>query len=351
MLKASHAFRWVSCPASANDTGCNSRHQTEAVLEGLAAHYVASCVLIGNASCASDLIGHNSPQGIEITPEIANSVQAYVDYVGRPALMHIEELRENDFVSVKPDCVIDYGTGLEIVEFKHGWKIIEPYFNPQLMLGATAFIRPEHQHIKLTVVQPRPFHPSGSIRSHVLSPVELEYHMKYVWERAALTKSPVPPAHPAEYPKDYCDGCPRANSCAALAHEVYAGHDRPGQFGMLKARALQGEWAYLKTFAALTKARLNALEAEIESRIKAGEYIPGLFLKPRYGNRTFTVPVEVIQSVTDVELFKQVQISPAELEKEGLSRAILDQISTCPKIGHKIGLLTQKDVEKIFNGK
>jgi hypothetical protein len=351
MLYASHAFRWINCPASARPPAFVSSIDNETRLDGLAAHWCAAAVLTGGASDPIELIGRVSPDGIEITPEIASCVRVYTDYVlPRVDNAIIEEKFDIlDMISVKPDCIIRGDNYLEVIEFKYGWKIVEPEYNPQLMIGAASQI-PSTQ-IKLTVIQPRPAHHRGMIRHHVITPEILEYNITYILERAILTQKQWPPVRPHVFPKCYCDNCPHASNCSAISHEIYSAQDRQSGFSKIDAKDLTRELVFLRTCASQTKARLNALESEIEARMRSGEYIPGLFMKPRYGNRTFTVNADMVKAISGTEPYKKVKISPAELEKEGVSRTIIDEISASPFIGTKLELLTQKEVEKIFNGK
>jgi hypothetical protein len=346
MLNAHNAFRWVECALSEKRLNTHVPPPSEATLEGRAAHAVAAAVLTGDANCAADLVDRDCG-GIQVTPEIATHVQTYLDFIGHPSLMHVEKLVSiNDFISVKPDCVIDAENYLHIIEFKYGYKIVEPYVNYQLILGAAAFLRRNHEHIKLTVVQPRAHHRFGPIRTHVATPIELDYHFRFIKERAQRTFATAP----AGICGNWCADCLNTTSCQALTHSIYEGFHLYEECGLgtVKPGEMKDEFKFLCDLQARVKTRLNALEAEIEARMKSGEYLPELFLKPRFGNRTFCIPAATIEALTGKSAFKQVPVTPADLEKEGVADSVLNAVTTRPQVGHKIAILDKREIERIF---
>jgi hypothetical protein len=331
---------------SAQFSGAGGPMSPDAV-EGRAAHHVAETVLMGDATCAADLVGRMSPDGFYITQEMTNHVQGYLDYIGRPSMMLVEHGIKSGYIGCRVDCAIDHGNYFEVIDFKYGWRVHEPFYNPQLLIGAALLAGSAHQRVKLTIYQPRPFHREGVCRSHEISMEDLAYRWQHIQERAVDTTRANPPASPGPH----CENCPGAAKCAALTINVYSAYEliERGGFGTLSADAMRREFVFLTSMQDLVKARLNAIRAEIESRLRSGEYVPGMWLKPSYGHRVFTVPLATVEAITGHAPVKTVNLTPADLEKEGVSPTILAKVSTVPEIGRKVAVLTEKEIERMFN--
>lgn len=174
-LGASSASRWMNCPGSVNlieslpfkpESGIYAR-------EGTAAHQLAETCLRIDAQpydFLGTLITIDDKEPIEITENMCDAVQVYVDYIrDRVALGGKLDIEVKfDLSSIEPgmfgtsDAAIyfDFLGEIEIVDYKHGAGVaVSPVNNSQLKyyaLGATQALKvhPETK-VKLTVVQPR----------------------------------------------------------------------------------------------------------------------------------------------------------------------------------------------------
>jgi len=194
-IGASSMYRWGKCPGSVK--ACEGKTQTQSVyaIEGTAAH---------------EFIGFNLDKSIstlkpirEVIKEMTDAVLVYADYVwsrieGFDHKVHIEH--GFDMSDIFPrlygtaDCVI-YDRGkrlLEVIDYKHGQgMVVEVEGNEQLLyyaLGALHTLGYPCREVKLTIVQPRAYHPAGPIRSWT---VPLMYFIDFkadVIEKAKATE-------------------------------------------------------------------------------------------------------------------------------------------------------------------
>lgn len=174
-LGASSASRWMNCPGSVNlieslpfkpESGVYAR-------EGTAAHQLAETCLRIDAQpydFLGTLLSIDDKEPIEITENMCDAVQVYVDYIrDRQSLGGKLDIEVKfDLSSIEPgmfgtsDAAIyfDFLGEIEIVDYKHGAGVaVSPVNNSQLKyyaLGATQALKvhPETK-VKLTVVQPR----------------------------------------------------------------------------------------------------------------------------------------------------------------------------------------------------
>lgn len=337
-LAASQAWRWIKCSMSGVGVGPAPPHETpsDAEIEGRAAHWVAECVLLGDAFSAHDLIGRLSPDGHEITADMAKHVQGYIDVVLGSEIESRFSVDPN--IEGRADAVRSADTYLMVYEFKYGWQIVEPAFNPQLMLAAAGFLKPSHHTVMLVVYQPRPFHPQGMLRIWTVPREIIEYHVKFIKERAALALG----VNPQATPGNHCINCRKAGVCRALAITVFEVSEHPGMANV-PVEFLGREWNHLRRVSKMLTARLNALSAEIEARLNANEYVPGVMFKDRVGRKWKGDP-RVIEAFTGMKLHKIVTLTPAQAEKEGYE---VDGFIT-NTVSRDLAPATAREMEKIF---
>lgn len=174
-LGASSASRWMNCPGSVNlieslpfkpKSGIYAR-------EGTAAHQLAETCLRIEAQpydFLGTLISIDEEEPIEITENMCDAVQVYVDYIrDRVALggkldievkFDLSSIELGMFGTADAALYFNFLGEIEIIDYKHGAGIaVSPVNNSQLKyyaLGATQAlnVHPETR-VKLTVVQPR----------------------------------------------------------------------------------------------------------------------------------------------------------------------------------------------------
>lgn len=348
----SSAHRWSKCSLAPSFIECGSsehRH-SQTRIEGLAAHWVADLILGGDATDVEDLLGRTSPHGYVVTEEMCGHVKEFVDRLCAVSL----EVHNERHVIVSPHIrgrldaeISSDDAGLHVFELKYGWKIVEPEYNSALMLYARGLMQPRHEVINLHVFQPRPSHRLGAWRTWSTSREVIIQHTDYLIERAVSCQVDNPIATPGTW----CLDCPGAAKCHALGLNTHAwmdivesqwfdAHPSPEELG----RQLR----FLRAASQLLEARLNGVTAIVESQMSSGKYVPGWMFKERVGKRKFNVPPDIIDFVTGVPATKPQQLTPSEMERKGVSRRILDQITTRPSIGKELVEATPEEFERIF---
>ena len=161
--------------------------------EGTAAHEISEKALRGDKDChvyIGDVIKVGNFE-IEITEEIADSAQTYVDYVveqSKDALLFLEERYTLDDLDPPFEAggtcdavILNANSGiLEVVDLKHGKGIVDVNENKQTrtyalmaLLNAPKELSSKIDYIKVTIVQPRAYHKDGRIRSETFHLAEL----------------------------------------------------------------------------------------------------------------------------------------------------------------------------------
>ncbi|MFA5387031.1 MAG: DUF2800 domain-containing protein [Candidatus Paceibacterota bacterium] len=340
-LYPSHAHRWIKCSMSAHaprDTAARN----DAALEGIAAHKIAGSVLKNEASGAHDFVGRTIG-GHFVTSDMAIFTQIYIDYIRSLNADYSVEMEVKLPHNINGRCdnaVITASNILHIVDFKFGWKIVEPQMHEAMMLYARGFLQPHHQSVKLTIVQPRPNHTLGKIRHADYSVDQIVYHTDYFFERAALAQQPNPIATPGRW----CDGCNNAVTCAALGYNIYDIFEIVSHGGHLQHN-LGESLKFLQLAHTLITAQLKSTEAEVEANLSRGVHVPGWMFEPKIGHRKWKFPLKIIEAMSGFNLTKTVELSPAQAEMLGLNT---DGLTTTQQTGKSLVEATHQKMENYF---
>jgi|WetSurMetagenome_2_1015567.scaffolds.fasta_scaffold40619_3 hypothetical protein len=346
-LSASRAAQWSKCLLSTAFRGGDS---SSSASEGTAAHWLAEQVF--QEDVADDFVGATAPNGFIITREMATHVQEYVDTMMRPERddIYIEsEFTISPHIRGKLDFARVHDKKLCVTDFKYGWRIVDPFYNPQLILATAALLsnHPDIETVELSIFQPRPFHPDGPHRVWKTSRDVISQSAEWLCERAKDAQAPKDALTGA--PGSHCRHCAGLSRCLAVAHNIYEMIERT-TFGELGDGKIGEELKFLREMAELTILRRDAIEAEMESRISKGRFIPGWGVDHKYGNRCFKSDIDpkAFEFLTGKTLTKQVPRTAADLERDGVPRGVLDQMTYRPKTGYSIVKLQPDSIERIF---
>lgn len=164
-LSASGSHRWLNCPGSVKAEENMPESNSPAASEGVCAHELAEHCLL-NSVWAETLIGELF-NGIEVTREMADYVQQYVDYVKGFSGEHFYEVRV-DFSAYVPEgfgtcdaLVIQNDGTMRVIDLKYG-KGLQVFAenNSQAMLYALGALEDygmiyDIDTIEITIHQPR----------------------------------------------------------------------------------------------------------------------------------------------------------------------------------------------------
>lgn len=364
MLRPSDAHLWVRCSLAGNvmttghyyGTPLTEHHaDSDSRREGTCAHWVAENVFTGRASSPAELIGHSHPNGWVVDADMARRVAGYIAYVrgfGDPVTAE-RTIELYGLVRGRLDTVTASAGGVvRVFDYKDGWRPVEAEHNYTMLCYGLAVIgeRPAGTALELHIYQPRPTHPDGPARVWRIESGEILHWWGWLYERASDC---LPQYSKPGNPGPQCRECPAAASCHALGASVAAQYETLRDARMVNhtTEALAAELDFLDLAAALVTARRNALQSEAVARIDRGQFIPGGWgVTPARGNRQFTLSPEVVEIATGVSPYKQVLMTPAELERQGVSADIVNQISQRPFIGRKLTKHMEAIGKRMFKG-
>lgn len=348
-LRASGGFRWTKCPASPRLTRACPDNTSDAAREGTCAAWIADRIISGGATSVADFEGETHPNGWPVDDEMMRHVDRYLSDTsdirariseGTVALWNGLCVGHFDLAGWLDDST------LAIVDLKYGHGVVS-VDTPQLELYAIGLLPVvEWERVRLSIYQPRSAHPDGIFRHRWMTRDQVEARSAELLARALETLQPDSLAIPG----DHCAYCPAAATCQALAATNYRAFDTMTSRDVhsLDADALATELDFLDRAESLLSARATAIRAEAQTRMNAGERIPGWVQRSGKSTRKWAFNVSTIGLLTGKDMFKRVEKSPAELEKEGATTTGLTQ--TFPTKAR----LAREDVsfvERLFNHK
>lgn len=361
-LSPSAASRWVKCPGSISmGEAYPDNTRSESAEEGTAAHWVGSEAL---STGVWHPVGTVTPNGLGVTIEMVECAGVYVAAVAqslgdyRPELVVEQPLVCAD---IHPEC---WGTPdlwyfipeimeLHIWDYKHGFGIVEPYENYQLMCyfsGALHQVAERLQQpvglidqqitVVLHIVQPRPFHTLGPVREWRQKAWFLRGYINGMTLAAQKALQPNPECRTGSHCL-YCAGA-KADACETLRKASYTAVDycENTSAAQLTPGALSREIAVLQRIEQLVKARLNGMTQQAIGAIERGELLPGWAVENGKGRQTWNKPLEevvALGAMMGVDLTAPPQaITPSQAKKAGLPKELVDAYSIIPSTGKKL---------------
>lgn len=350
-LNASALPRIVACLGSvaASEGVTRNRVQSDDAREGDAAHWVAQRIAEG---VKYDM---TAPNGVPITAEMIEHGEAYASYIPdgegdtwppmietRADWLALADL----MIQVRGDAAwFNWSTGdLHVIDYKYGWRIVEPEMNWQLIADAIGVVRrasagglaESPQRVHMCVYQPRPFHPDGPMRTWTVTLDELvALHDTLV---ATLAKLPSDELATG----DHCRYCPvgEAGACPAYLRATQNAIDVAMCGGAIDVplASVGRELAVLDRAAAVLKQRQEWLQAQAVEAIKADpQALPGWALETQYGHTTWTIDVAGLKQLTNADVEQPAKlITPAEAKRRGVSEDVIKANTKRPVTGQKL---------------
>lgn len=353
-LRPSAAYRWSNCAAAPTfEDRAPPQPDSDAAREGTCAAWVAECVLKGDAHSALDMEGETHANGWLVTPDMVHYVQQYIDMIqSRGGVTTAEQfVRLNEFIAGTFDSSTSAsGPTLFVDDLKYGFRIVEIFENPQLIIyGAAELMRlnnPAITQVQLGIYQPRAFHPDGIYRTWTVTVPQLMELAGDLIERGRRCQSPNPIATPGRH----CGDCRAIIGCAAHAHSVYAAFQlvESHQYRKMTGTELSAELDFVALAETMIKARKSAVETEAETRLRSGEHVPAYHIKERFGDRRFKYPADVVRAMTGVDPTEKKMITPAALERAGVPPDVVNALSERPTIGFKLQRIANNAFRKAF---
>lgn len=364
-LGASKAHRWMACPGSVTATDGIEETPSEYAEEGTAAHNLLEQWLRDPPGVS--LFQEEEPDG-----EMEAAVRVAYDHVlDRMSEIDDDELYPDGEVRVMIEQQFDlaplnppepmYGTTdvalwyeptrhLEVIDYKHGQGVVvDAVGNVQLRyyaLGAVLEVGKRPNTIRVTIVQPRAYHPDGPIRSEDLTWDELVQFKTQLMDAARATQAPDAP----RVPGSHCRFCLAAARCPArmeLANEVVRGVFEPvPEVEPLPApgRLTDAELAFVLEHMQDIRNWFSAIEGEVTDRLLLTGSFPGWKLvegrtQRRWVDETETDRYLRGRGLKVSERFVRKLVSPAQAErllKDRPGPELPERLWTKPEGGRKL---------------
>jgi len=322
--------------------------------EGIAAHWLAAIVFSGQHTI-DEMVDRKAPNGIFITSEMAEHVEEYVSGVQVPPNYSGDMewpyslTGQNWQVNGRADHVLFTGQTLAISDFKYGYTIVEPERNWTLIAHAIGYCQTNNvapQRITFTIHQPRAPHRDGRVRSWSIDGAALhdlysELVVKLVYPSDTLQTGP------------NCYKCPAFVGCPArqdaelnaleTAHMAYRAE--------IDNAELADRMALIHRAEEMIKQAKKAYEEQIMHRLQLGQALNGYAIENDLTNRMWKdgVTVDLMQTLTGVNLSKPQLVTPAQAEKAGVSKDIVALFAERRAKGSKLVRVdTDKRAAKFF---
>lgn len=323
----------VAVPAaSASDTAQRD--------EGIAAHFMAAAVFNGQKSL-EELIDRKAPNGVFMTAEMAQHVQGYLDVCASDDMtfkaMECDTSHDRSpqwVVNGRADFVAQlFNTTLRVVDFKYGWRIVEPENNWTLVSHAIGLVKQrgfQFSNIELQIFQPRPYHPDGPLRTWKISADQLltyEYHL----DRALTAPADALNTSP------FCGTCQANALCpAARRAEMNAIDACDTVFSdTVSNEYLSFSLDNLNRAQDMIKQRLSAFGELAKHRIAAGQVVENYSVKMGLGNSKFKEGLDgpMLKVITGKDLTISELCTPAEGIRRGVPKEVMATLTTRPTTG------------------
>lgn len=314
-------------------------HDHEKRDEGNAAHWLSKEWFDGRIPDPKP--GIKAYNGYVITSDMIDHVGEYLSQL-EAGEMEIEttfsghefEVRGRaDHISFRNDHL----QRLTIDDFKYGYRIVEPEHNWTLIAHAIGWCvrnRVTPREIVLRIHQPRPYHARGPMREWSLSYVDLMTLYGDISQRLGN------PTDELRAAISVCAKCHAIYDCPAARKASMNAIDACDLAfsDTLPNPVLAHEYETLERAEATIKTRREALAELMTHKIKSGEVITGYALQNRYANRTWIPGLTgaALSAASGKDLTKDATVTPAEAERRGVPKEVVEKLTTRAMIGVKL---------------
>lgn len=325
-VPASGAPVWGVCSASIPVNLAHPEQWSKESDEGTAAHWVGSETLENwqlmpdmPANCW-EFLGKTAPNGVVIDEKMVEGAQIYVDDVlacvesaGAGTDQLQVERRTHPILRIHPENGGTFDAALVQLEgppgsrvgtvgiwdYKHGHRPVNAKENLQMVNYLAALVQQldingaEDQVIRFVVrvVQPFAYSAKGVVSEWTGYLSDLRAYFNQLHQQATEGYSDKASMTAGLH----CRDCPAVGRCPAARSHLYAFLDygnQPYEIDTMDSGALATERRIVREVVSVAKSRLQAIEDELEHRIKNGDTGSGLTLQVGEGHLKWTCPAE-----------------------------------------------------------
>ncbi len=384
LFPPSGAYRWSRCTGSIDLSIDIIDENTDESVEGTTAHYLLEAMLQGfrqrkdadGILVGKELVGKSAPNGYIITSEMFDNVihvyQDIVEIVGNDldnrAMMKPELVVKCSFIHPQAWGTMDAGyydkktNTVYVWDLKYGHLRVDPEENEQLIMYAEGLVEALgvdqlNPRVTMTVGQPRLYDGSPPIRRWTVQYVDLRPYLNNLKHAADVYRAGRATCNSGAH----CLYCPARIKCRThldTAARIVDFVHRPIIAIELSAECLSAELTLVKEAADRLKGRIDALEVEIESRLKNGEIVPGWKLEPSFGHAAWKIDLEKVYTIGDligVDIRDIKPKSPFQVKKilkqKGIDEAVISEYIHKPSRGLKLVKDDGKKAKAVFSNK
>lgn len=358
----SSAARRLQCPGSARAEAAEPDDESPHAREGSAAHWVVEQRVQHGVIVP---VGTLAPNGEPVTQEMAEGADLMAGYLVRIQQEHrFTAAHVEQPVScrrIHPECFgppdffgVTDGYMVHLVDYEFGHLPIDPFENAQLveyLSGVLDFLKlSDTVYVCFAICQPRAYSGDAAIREWRVRASDL----RGLWNKLAAAEEEAESATPRHITGPECRYCRARWPCAALRGAAAGVMDFSTQ---QQPRALPIEAASLELrmiaeAADLLKFRREALEAQVDAALRAGQRAPHHQLVPgKPSPLKWTRPaaeVAALGKLFGVELLRPAEpITPNQALKL-IAAPVISAYSERTPAGLKLAEISATEARRVF---
>ena len=309
--------------------------RTEAMDEGNAADWLAEQLFAG----IDVAVGSKAPNGWVITDDMAEHVKTYLEALDCGD-MQVETTFGTEHWEVRGRADhIKYRDGVLVIDdLKYGWRVVEPDHNFTLIAHAIGWCiknKVTPLAIVFRIIQPRAYHEKGPVRDWSCNYKEL---MGYY---AAIHNRLTAPSGELVTGFEHCAKCHALATCPPARKAGMNAIDvmQDSAFSdNIPNDLLAHEYEVLQRAQTMMELVCNARAELITHRIQSGKVVKGYTVKERRGQRAWMTGMtgKALSAAAGVDLTKDSVVTPAEAERRGVAKEVVNSLTSRALIGVKL---------------
>lgn len=351
---------WVSMALATPET-----EESEDSKAGTVSHDISESLMKGNKPLQ---VGQIAPNGLVVTHEMVEGAELYANDYNRVRNEwdgtegHTGGIEHRlDLFRIHPDC---FGTAdgwqynpvlnhLIIWDYKFGHLYVDVFRNKQLTCYAAGLraLRniPKDCKVTFRIVQPRSYHPDGTIRDWVTTMGDLYPMITELSTAAHKALSPRAELKTGPYCR-YCDAryqCPPALRAGISLYEMAATPmpvELPPEAVGLQLKIIERAMEQLKGLK-------TGYEEQVKSLIKTGRNVPGFSIQNAMGREKWDKPIDEVIALGKLlltDLSKPSVVTPNQARELGIDDETLKLYASKPVNGLKLVSEDADAIRRIF---